>query len=166
MSTDHQTIPRIVFAAHLFEGLRIGSASVSPPERSLWLVAWMQLEDTRAAWNPLATELRLGGSTDFNADGVQNYLEAADGIAATIETLTGHDAAERGYRRIVRALFDPDASFADFRAAVAASGWSGLSPEHYQIPTVFGLQTQPHEHTAETAPDDRATAPDIGRTTP
>ena len=159
MSTDHQTIPRIVFAEHLLERLRIGtvSARVSPTERSLWLVAWMQLEDTRAAWNPLATELRRDGSTDFNAAGVQHYLDAADGIAATIETLTGHDAAGRGYRRIVRTLFDPDASFADFRAAVAHSEWSGLAPEHYQIPTVFGLQTQPH---------DRTTAPDIGRTTP
>lgn len=51
----------------------------------LW--AWAKIEGGSARWNPLNTELRLYGSTNYNSVGVQNYRKPIDGISATAMTL-------------------------------------------------------------------------------
>jgi hypothetical protein len=51
------------------------------------VVAWQAAEGTSAAWNPLATTLRMPGSTSFNSVGVQNYRSLEEGLQATAQTL-------------------------------------------------------------------------------
>jgi len=52
-----------------------------------FLEAWRKAEGTAASYNPLATTLPLGDSTDFNSIGVQNYATPQDGVNATVKTL-------------------------------------------------------------------------------
>jgi hypothetical protein len=60
-----------------------------------FLLAWMQLENTKAKFNPLATTWKKQGSTFFNylnkakTIGVQNYVSFEQGIDATADTLRG-----------------------------------------------------------------------------
>ena len=126
---------------HLDDGEQILTGDIT--ERSCWLLAWAQLEGTDAAFNPLADELDQPGATDFNTAGVKNYPDLDTGIQAVVDTLTGHDADTRGYTRIVTVLMDPRTEFADFRSAVAASAWSGLPPDRYQIPATFAVTATP-----------------------
>jgi hypothetical protein len=57
-----------------------------------FLVAWSQVEGTKAQYNPLATTLRQPGSTSFNSVGVQNYPTPEAGVQATADTLKGYPA--------------------------------------------------------------------------
>jgi peptidoglycan hydrolase-like protein with peptidoglycan-binding domain len=50
-------------------------------------VAVMAGENTKAAWNPCATEEAEPGDSDYNPDGVKNYPSEAEGVAATVATL-------------------------------------------------------------------------------
>jgi len=63
------------------------------------LSAWSKLENTEAAYNPLATTLEMPGATTLagNPAGVRNYTGPDQGIAATAQTL-------RGYPTIIRFL--------------------------------------------------------------
>lgn len=63
-----------------------------------FLEAWRKAEGTKAAYNPLATTLVVGGSSDFNTAGVQSYASPADGITATVRTLLA------GYPHVVSSL--------------------------------------------------------------
>lgn len=65
------------------------------------LVAWETAEGTSAKFNPLATTLRMKGSTKFNSVGVQDYPDLQTGLKATKQTLAedGH-----GYENIRYAL--------------------------------------------------------------
>jgi hypothetical protein len=74
---------RIAFARRLCAAL----GATATPERIRFLVAWQAAENTAAAFNPLATTLRLPGSTGFNRSGVQNYQDELMGLAATLLTL-------------------------------------------------------------------------------
>ncbi len=49
--------------------------------------AWAQAEGGQARWNPWNTTLRVPGSWNYNAVGVQNYRRPVDGISATAMTL-------------------------------------------------------------------------------
>jgi len=111
------------------------SAGAPSPGRWRWLVAWAQLEDTDARFNPLATTYLMIDSSRFNAAGVRNYRSLASGVRAVVWTLRTK-ASERGYDRIVGALLDPKADFAAFRGAVSRSAWSGLPRDgkHYVVP--------------------------------
>lgn len=104
-----------------------------PDDRAEWLTSWAAHEDTRARFNPLATTLRLHGSTDFNSAGVQDYGTLGQGVHAVVGTLLGHDAAERGYTTVVRDLLHPGSSYRDFRHAVSFSAW-GPERGDYWIP--------------------------------
>jgi len=101
-----------------------------------WLIAWAQLEDTAARFNPLATTLRTTHSTPFNSAGVQNYTTLDDGVLAVVRTLTRSGSVARGYHRIISALLDPDGDIDSFRTAVSVSAWSGLprDGDHYRLP--------------------------------
>ena len=49
---------------------------------------WRRFEGGTALWNPLNTEERRPGSSNYNSAGVQNYPNEASGINATVDTLT------------------------------------------------------------------------------
>lgn len=51
-----------------------------------FLRAWKRAENTRAAYNPLATTMPEPGSTTFNGAGVQNYASYRQGLRATAAT--------------------------------------------------------------------------------
>ena len=57
------------------------------PEGLRLLDAWQHAEGGTAQWNPLNTEYKLAGSTDYNTAGVQNYVRATEGVCATGITL-------------------------------------------------------------------------------
>lgn len=65
------------------------------------LQAELQAEGGFARNNPFNTTLRLPGSTTYNFVGVQNYINPAQGVEATVKTLKeqGH-----GYEKIRRRL--------------------------------------------------------------
>ena len=115
----------------------IGKLGTRPAssERWQWLIAWAQLEDTRARFNPLATTLYLPKSTVFNYAGVRSYPTLEDGVDAVVRTLV-HAHSDWGYARIIDALRKLGSEFADFRHAVSDSAWSGLPRDgyHYLIP--------------------------------
>src|SRR5258706_5009461 len=68
------------------------------------------------AFNGFATTERMPGSTDYNSVPVQNYLDAQQGVDATVKTL------ENGrYQGILDAL--AGANSADICAAIADSQW-------------------------------------------
>lgn len=96
------------------------------PSNILGLVAWMSEENTRAAYNPCASEFRLPGSTDFNPQGVQNYPTATLGLSAFFATLTEPGAADFGYDAIVSALITGNCACA-LVEAVARSEWGTWS---------------------------------------
>lgn len=56
-------------------------------ERAWFFRAWHLCEGGTARFNPLNTTLRLVGSTDYNAAGVQHYSDRLMGLAATLLTL-------------------------------------------------------------------------------
>lgn len=94
-----------------------------------WLLAWSQKEGTAARFNPLATTLQTRGSTPLpgNSAGVQEYPNAATGIAATARTL-------RAYSGIVAQLKSGDAiaySFNNPAALVQEYGTWDLGPKGY-----------------------------------
>jgi hypothetical protein len=65
------------------------------------IVAWETAEYTNATWNPLATTYVMPGSTTFNGSGVRNYVSLAQGLEATIKTLSH---AGYGYEAILSDL--------------------------------------------------------------
>lgn len=84
------------------------------------LSAWAQEEGTSATYNPFATKQPEPGSTKFNSVGVQNYPTLQEGAAATVKTLTNGL-----YSGVLAVLRNPDATDAQFAAALGASPWSG-----------------------------------------
>ena len=69
------------------------------------MVAWMEGENTEAAFNPLATTLSMPGAGQFNYAGVRNYRNLDDGVEATRRTLTyGASRDLYGYAAIYRRL--------------------------------------------------------------
>lgn len=73
--------------------------------RRKFLQAWAACEGGGARFNPLNTTLQLRGSRRYNAAGVQHYLDAEMGLAATILTLR-----LAYYRPIIVALRTPSLS--------------------------------------------------------
>lgn len=130
MTTTTTGISRLRFAQMLLQRLLVGASQ--NPYSMVALCQWMELENTRAVFNPLATTFETVGSTKFNSAGVQNYQSVGMGVSATASTLTGPTAAiakQRGYTDIVDALEGPEPGesaadwFHRFAAAVQASKW-------------------------------------------
>lgn len=74
---------RITFA----HGLLAALSAPATPANVAFLLSWMDQENTRAAFNPLATTQRMDGATAFNSAGVRNYLSMEQGITAQAKTL-------------------------------------------------------------------------------
>ena len=81
------------------------------------IAAWEQAEGTKASFNPLATTQAMPGASSFNSVGVKNYASYADGIQATVQTLTNGR-----YGNILAALRAGNSSIA-VAQAVANSPW-------------------------------------------
>lgn len=57
-----------------------------------FIVAWIDVEGTSAAWNPLATTRQAPGSSSFNSVGVQNFADFQSGLNADIGTVKSYGA--------------------------------------------------------------------------
>ena len=83
------------------------------------LQAELQAEGGFARNNPFNTTLRLPGSTSYNWVGVQNYVDPAQGVEATVKTLKQRCC---GYWRIRQALRE-NASARTIVRAFGKSEW-------------------------------------------
>lgn len=89
------------------------------------IVTWMKFEGghwrNTADYNPLNTTLDKPGSHSMNSVGVEAYTSWDQGLEATIQTLTGSKAKQRGYTAIVNALKSGDRE--DILKAINNSAW-------------------------------------------
>lgn len=114
------------FAKAILSGL----GADATPQAISNLVYWQGLEGgnwkNTAKFNPLNTSYRSAGSVNFNTRvagaGVQSYGSWGQGISATLSTLTGNMANERGYTDIVNAL-KTGASREEFMSLLQKSAW-------------------------------------------
>jgi murein DD-endopeptidase MepM/ murein hydrolase activator NlpD len=103
------------------------------------LTTWMRHEGghwkNSANYNPLNTTYSMAGSTSMNSVGVKSYKSWEDGYAATVNTLTGKNAGDRGYSAIVSAL-KSGASTEAILGAINNSAWmtgkTGGTPYKFQ----------------------------------
>jgi hypothetical protein len=90
------------------------------------LKTWARFEGghykNSAAYNPLNTTYSMPGAKGMNSVGVKAYSSWDDGIKATVESLTGKRADERGYTAIVEAL-RKGADKDTILAAINKSAW-------------------------------------------
>ena len=107
------------------------------------LTTWMRFEGghwkNNAKYNPLNTTLTVPGSTSMNSVGVKAYANWNEGLQATISTLTGAKADDRGYTAIVNALrsgTDPNSVLDAVNNSAWLSGKTG-NPG-YKFPTIKG----------------------------
>ena len=113
------------------------------------LTTWMNAEGkgwstslNRATYNPLNTTLDRPGAISFNAPGVKAYTSPEQGMEATIATLTGKSAEERGYTAIMNAL-TTGTSTQDVLKAIDNSAWrsGSVNKGGYNFPTKGGGST-------------------------
>jgi hypothetical protein len=103
------------------------------------LTTWMRHEGghwkNSASYNPLNTTLDMSNNESMNSVGVKRYKSWEEGYAATIGTLTGNKADERGYTAIVNAL-KSGASTESILGAINNSAWmtgkTGKNPYKFQ----------------------------------
>ena len=115
------------FASALLSGLGI----TPTPENMANLVMWQKMEGgnwkNSAKFNPLNTSYQLPGSTKFgtgkSGKGVQAYTSWQQGLDATISTLTGKSAKERGYTAIVDFLRAGGGTSAEMLKLMQGSAW-------------------------------------------
>jgi len=116
------------FASALLKGLGVSS----PAQQAIQdIIMWEGKEGgnwiNSAKYNPLNTSYQLNGSVNFDTGkaggGVQAYTSWDQGVAATVNTLTGLNAKSRGYTAIVDALKKGGVSSADFLKLMQASNW-------------------------------------------
>lgn len=102
------------------------------------LAAWMGYEhgwqaDPMAYNNPMNTTLSAPGASDFNSVGVKKYPTAAEGIQATVNTLTNGD-----YPVLVKALQSGDANlFFSQQGLHELDTWGGSSGYGSELHTIY-----------------------------
>jgi hypothetical protein len=114
-------------------GAPVNDASVNA------LTTWMRHEGghwkNSANYNPLNTTLDMSNNESMNSVGVKRYKSWEEGYAATIGTLTGKNAGDRGYTAIVDAL-KSGASTDSILGAINNSAWmtgkTGKNPYKFQ----------------------------------
>jgi murein DD-endopeptidase MepM/ murein hydrolase activator NlpD len=88
---------------------------------------WIRFEsgDKWGRWNnPLNTTLSRPGAQSMNSAGVKMYGTSSEGLEATLATLTGNRADQRGYTAILNSLRS-GSSFQQSFDAIRASAWVG-----------------------------------------
>ena len=134
------------WASDVLSGL---GAPVNDKNLSL-MTTWMRYEGghwkNSATWNPLNTTLQTDQATgSMNGVGVKKYSSREAGIQATISTLTGNKAAERGYSAIVDAMKSGGVDLATGASLINNSSWGtkirggGTSGYGASIPTSTAL---------------------------
>lgn len=97
---------------------------------------WIRFEsgDKWNRWNnPLNTTLDRAGAKSMNKHGVNKYVDTEQGLEATIATLTGNRADERGYTAIVNALRS-GSDYTQIFDAIRSSSWvSDKNKSPYQF---------------------------------
>jgi hypothetical protein len=103
------------------------------------LTTWARFEGghwkNSANYNPLNTTYDLPGATSMNSVGVKRYNSWEQGFEATINTLTGNKAQERGYAAIVDALrsgASTDAILGAINNSAWVTGKTGGTPYKFQ----------------------------------
>lgn len=90
------------------------------------LITWARYEgghwNNSASYNPLNTTFDMGGNKSINRVGVKQYGSWDEGLSATVKTLLGNRASERGYAAIVEALRS-DSGVNAVLGAVNRSAW-------------------------------------------
>lgn len=141
---------------------KIGT-NVNTPANMDAIGRWAQREGgwvrNDAAYNPLNTTLPMDGSWAMNklasGGGVQGYMSFQDGIDATINTLLGNKAKERGYKRILDALKFGNNSAAVLNA-VNKSKWGTKESNWASIRAVWDAKTKPLSGTITPGEPDRS----------
>lgn len=120
-----------------------------------WISAWTAQEDTKAAYNPLATTHVAGGATAFNSAGVKNFPTRAVGIAATVSSIRGDHP---GYSDIVYGITANKPEVAQAGLYIAPWGSNGRSVDNIYRATSRNVEDEPlkSEAGAAGAATDRA----------
>jgi len=87
------------------------------------MTTWAAYEGGLNHNNPLNTTYSTSDATVWNSVGVKTYPSLQEGTQATISTLTGKDAAARGYTSIVDALKKGTTPTSDILQLVNKSSW-------------------------------------------
>lgn len=103
------------FAAQVLQAI----GAPASPGNIQFMLAWFAREGTTAKYNPMATTLNYGSSTNFNSIGVKNYADQATGVQATARTLLG------GYGGIVADLKANNPQGAAINHPAEFKKWSG-----------------------------------------
>ena len=100
-------------------------------ENTAAIQQWMAEEgghwNNSAGYNPLNTTYSMKGASLMDsgpgrAAGVKHYTDWAQGLNATVNTLTGNQAEQRGYTKII-SLLKSGASKEEIHKAILASSW-------------------------------------------
>jgi len=117
----------IAFLTDVLKGLGVSSPNSSQIK---FMKAWRQHEGAKATYNPFNTTQKAAGATNFNSVGVKNFINRAQGLKATLDTLNNGR-----YGAIITAIKnirnDDDINAA--MQAVNDSPWgSNFSPVNYK----------------------------------
>lgn len=100
-----------------------------------FLEGWAHVENTKAAYNPLATTLDMPGATTLsgNPDGVKNYRTFQQGVTATARTIRGYPAVVAALRRNKPELAAPGL------ASMPGHKWAPFDPGYVgKVSRAFG----------------------------
>lgn len=74
----------VAFLTDVLKGLGVSSPNSSQIK---FMKAWRQHEGAKATYNPFNTTQKAAGATNFNSVGVKNFVNRAQGLKATLDTL-------------------------------------------------------------------------------
>ena len=117
----------VAFLTDVLKGLGVSSPNSSQIK---FMKAWRQHEGAKATYNPFNTTQRASGATNYNGVGVKNYINRAQGLKATLDTLNNGK-----YGAIITAIknIKDDNDINAAMQAVNDSPWgSNFSPVDYR----------------------------------
>lgn len=122
------TMSKQEWAKALLSGIGAPTTENNISSISQWMAEEGGHWGNTAGYNPLNTTLNKKGSDLMDsgpgrAAGVRHYASWKQGLDATISTLTGNAAKERGYTSIIDLLKAGDTSTKDLMTAVYKSSW-------------------------------------------
>jgi len=104
-----------------------------------WISAWTKNENTKARFNPLATTLDYGETTNFNSVGVKNYKTRDQGIEATVKTVSNFKYP--GYKDIVDGILENDVRKA--AAGLIRAPWGSNGAMVQNIAATLDVRNEP-----------------------
>ena len=121
--SSYGTASRVEFAQGVLKQIQAPTSQ----KNIAFMLAWMDQENTKASFNPLATTKRSGDAQSFNRANVKNYRSMEEGIQATASTI-----ANGRYNTILSSLQAnrPEDSYA---ASSEWHTWTGEGNYAYRI---------------------------------